>query len=348
MNTAPVTRSVTSSTWDDSAAAVSVVVATRNRAGFLPGLLAALATQTADVEVVVADDGSTDDTWARLEQLTATSPVPVCALRLEPTGGPSVPRNTAATRARAPALALTDDDCLPDPGWAAALAAVLRDVAVVQGRTVAVDAAHGPWDRTVAVVEPSGLYETCNLGVRRETFADLGGFRALDVLPTAARGFGEDVVLGVRAARAGGPAGHRTRWSGTDGSRRRTPGTSPACGASRGFPGWRASCRRWPTGWSPGPSSAGGRRGSTLRSPRRWRRRRPAVRRCCSRAHRGCATPSSGPGRGRADECRRGWPRRRWPTRSPSRPSPPGRGDTGGWCSDAERRALSSSSPSPR
>jgi glycosyltransferase involved in cell wall biosynthesis len=207
MDTGNVVARTASLSWADATAATSVVVATHNRVDFLSGLLAALERQTIDVEVVITDDGSTDGTWQRLEQLAAATTLPVLALRVAHTGGPSLPRNTAVAHARCPWLAVTDDDCLPEPGWAAALVAALAGGAwVVQGATCPTDEGHGPWDRAVSVRQPSGLYETCNLGFPRERFVDLGGFPTLAVLAHLPRGFGEDVVFGVRAARGGGYA----------------------------------------------------------------------------------------------------------------------------------------------
>jgi glycosyltransferase involved in cell wall biosynthesis len=211
VNVGTVTATAASDTWvTKPAPEVSVVVATYNRVAFLAGLLEALEAQTVDVEVVIADDGSTDGTWGWLEAIAATTALPVLALRLEHTGGPSVPRNTAATRARGRLLAVTDDDCLPEPEWAGRLADALAGGAwIAQGRTLPVDGAHGPWDRAVNVTEPTALYETCNLGLVRRHFVELDGFPTFALLSDLPRGFGEDVVLGARAAREGGFA-----WAG--------------------------------------------------------------------------------------------------------------------------------------
>src|SRR4030088_3234118 len=68
-----------SAAWDEpSVPRVAVVVATFNRARFLPELVAALEVQTLplqDFEVVVADNASVDDTSDVLRRLTAGTPL---------------------------------------------------------------------------------------------------------------------------------------------------------------------------------------------------------------------------------------------------------------------------------
>lgn len=207
MNVGEVIATAQSAAWPAGGAEISVTVATHNRVELLDGLFDALAAQTARIEVVIADDGSIDGTWGWLESYAARTSLPLLALRLHHTGGPSVPRNTAVAHARTPLLAVTDDDCLPEREWAASLATALHAGApIVQGRTRPVQAQHGPWDRTVSVSEPSGLFETCNLGIARPRFVELGGFPSLGVLRRLPRGFGEDVVLGALMARGGGSA----------------------------------------------------------------------------------------------------------------------------------------------
>jgi len=205
MPVASVRDRVTSAQWNSAQCHTSVVVATYQRPGFLHQLVDALAAQTVPIEVVIVDDGSTDTTWSTLQSIAKASSLPLLAIRLDHTGGPSIPRNSAAMHARGEIVIITDDDCLPEPGWAAGLSVALRDPAVViaQGATRPTDDTHGPWDRTVSVAAPSGLYETCNLGIRRDRFIELGGFPVADVLARVPRGFGEDVLFGARAARSG-------------------------------------------------------------------------------------------------------------------------------------------------
>jgi glycosyltransferase involved in cell wall biosynthesis len=205
--TAPIADVRHSPSWGRTDPEVTVAVAVYERPAYLPGLLAALAVQatTATVEVVLADDGSSDDTWPVLCDLVAGTPLPVAALRLAHSGGPSVPRNTAVAYGRGPLLAFTDDDCLPERRWLAELLAGSRDGAVVQGRTMpADDGRAGPWDRSITVERFSGLWESCNLAVPRPRFEAVGGFPVLGLLGEGGRGFGEDAVMGALAARQAG------------------------------------------------------------------------------------------------------------------------------------------------
>jgi glycosyltransferase involved in cell wall biosynthesis len=126
--------------------AVSVVVPTRNRAGYLDVTLASLAAQAPGVpyEVIVVDDGS-DDATAEVVARAASpvqapdvgsarpgdanptsgprSAVPVAYLRHETSRGPNAARNTGIAAARGPLIALIDDDVRVPPRWVAEMAA---------------------------------------------------------------------------------------------------------------------------------------------------------------------------------------------------------------------------------
>lgn len=207
-----VTDDLRSRGWPGPAPSVSVVVATHQRAGYLRELLEALEGQSVGLqgfEVIVCDDGSTDSTWTVLAEAAAVSPLRLCAIRLARSGGPGGARNVASRRARAEILAFTDDDCLPTPGWLAALLRDLRPgVDLVQGAVRAEPAeleAAGPWDKTLWVSGPTPWFETANIAYRRELFERLGGFVEGDGVSRRPGGmaFGEDCLLGARALAAG-------------------------------------------------------------------------------------------------------------------------------------------------
>jgi hypothetical protein len=206
MRTAEPVETVTSASWPAASPVVSVVVATHDRAGFLPELHHALAGQVGapGFEVVIADDGSRDGTWPTLERLAGTTPLALKAVRLAGCGGAAVPRNTAVANSRGELVAVTDDDCLPTAGWLRAIGAALADpaVAVVQGQIEPEpDIWQGPWSRTLEVRGLTGLWECANLACRRDAFERIGGFTTHRVVP--GRPFGEDTQLGAALARQG-------------------------------------------------------------------------------------------------------------------------------------------------
>lgn len=197
---------------------VSVVVATRNRAGYLGGLTAALEAQDMardQFELIVVDDASTDDTWETLKHLLHDSPLPSCALRLQERSGQGGARNVGWRAARGEIVAFTDDDCIPAPNWLTALTRPFHAVAgagtpelVVQGKTVPWEddlAQAGPWPRTVWVLRPTWLFETCNVAYRRSDLFLVGGFPGAEEAPATADGkaVGEDAILGWRVVEGG-------------------------------------------------------------------------------------------------------------------------------------------------
>ena len=94
---------------------VSVIVAARNSAATLPACLAALHAQDYPrLEIIVVDDGSTDDTAAVADAGGAR-------VVRSPAVGASVARNLGLEVARGEIAAFTDGDCVPDPSWARAL-----------------------------------------------------------------------------------------------------------------------------------------------------------------------------------------------------------------------------------
>lgn len=188
--------------------AVSVVVPTRDRASYLRVCLASLAAQqlAEPFEVVVVDDGSTDDTPAVAERAAAD------LVSLRGGRGPNAARNAGVARARASLVAFVDDDVEAPPGW---LAAVLEGTR----RHPEADAFGGPIRARIEGPSPRSCgrepppittldlgsedHETervwgANMAVRRSAFERIGGFD--DGLPQ----FGEEEEWLIRLRAAGG------------------------------------------------------------------------------------------------------------------------------------------------
>ena len=113
---------------------ITVIIPVWNGADRIEQTLAALETQSTPTdryEVIVVDNGSTDDTVERVRQH------PIATLLLEPQPGSYRARNKAISAARGSWLLFTDADCVPDVDWIAqALAATARypEAGVIGGR----------------------------------------------------------------------------------------------------------------------------------------------------------------------------------------------------------------------
>lgn len=127
---------------------VSVVMATRNRAGILPGALESVRAQTyPEWEVVLVDDGSDDDTAAVVDALGDER---IRLLEREH-GGAAAARNAGLDAARGRLIAYLDDDNRMEPGW-------LRTVVWAFERRPDADVVYGGYviDDVQALNETSG------------------------------------------------------------------------------------------------------------------------------------------------------------------------------------------------
>jgi GT2 family glycosyltransferase len=140
----------------DRIPAASVVICVFNRAAQVVACLnSLLRLDFPDFEIVVVDDGSTDDTPARLASFRHAHPDrTITVLRLAQNSGPSRGRNAGIGVARGRYLVFTDSDCIVEPHW---LRAILKgfhapDVAAVMGWGI--DAPPRNWAERAYVVSP--------------------------------------------------------------------------------------------------------------------------------------------------------------------------------------------------
>jgi GT2 family glycosyltransferase len=172
----------------------SIVIATCSRVHLLRGALDSLLVDATSwrmpVELIVVDDGSTDETPALLSQIKRTSSIPVTILAGE-RRGVAAARNLGAAHARGKWLASFDDDQIALPGWLASLRdlAEEKNVACVGGPLELSlpqqwNLSHlGPRVRRVlgellaGDVPRQGVQPaTNNVLIRRDIFEHLGGY----------------------------------------------------------------------------------------------------------------------------------------------------------------------------
>lgn len=194
--------------------AASVVVATYNRSHLLDRLVTSLESQQCQFpyEIVIVDDGSSDATPHVLQSLAQGSARDIRVIQLDTNSGPATARNEGWRVARAPLVAFTDDDCVPQPDWLASLVQALASADIVQGRTIAnpTQERHGHFAWTPEVAAVTGFFETCNIGYRRNVLEAAGGLdetfaslRRSSHNRYVAPIWGEDADLGWRATAAG-------------------------------------------------------------------------------------------------------------------------------------------------
>ena len=166
-------------------------------------------------EILVCDDADSEETRLQVEKFAITSSVDVRYLRvgLEGSGrhGPAAARNAGWRNARAPLIAFTDDDTIPEPTWLErGLQAVERDSRVIAlAGQVHVPCPLVPTDyeRDIARMEDAE-FVTANCFVRRVALEAVGGF---DERFTAA--WREDSDLHFSLLRLAGRQGGRVERS---------------------------------------------------------------------------------------------------------------------------------------
>jgi glycosyltransferase involved in cell wall biosynthesis len=107
---------------------VSVVMANRNGAAHIGAAVGSVLGQTLrDLELIVSDDASTDDSRGIVAGIAATDPR-VTLLAADMPGGPAAARNRALDVARGDWIAVVDSDDLMHPTRLARLVALARDL----------------------------------------------------------------------------------------------------------------------------------------------------------------------------------------------------------------------------
>ena len=193
---------------------LSLIIPTFNRARLLPETIPALAAQRLDggvsYEVIFVSNGSSDSTDALLQETARRDPARFRFFRIDPTGGPSAPRNVGIRAASGDAIVILDDDVLPDENLVQSYAefhrrypephhAALGEVYVPERLLQdPMSRFHAfPYEEVRALDRLSYLhFWTCNVSVKREFMLAAGMFDESFL-------YYEDMLCGHRLAAAG-------------------------------------------------------------------------------------------------------------------------------------------------
>jgi cellulose synthase/poly-beta-1,6-N-acetylglucosamine synthase-like glycosyltransferase len=171
--------------------AVSLIIGTRNRCRQLGLCVEAVLRIEFERrwELIVVDNGSTDETATIVEDLSATAPFTVTYVS-EARKGLGNAHNAGLAVAKGSILAFTDDDCYPAPDFLGQIWQVFGDPSVgyITGRIIL----HDPTDYPAVVMEattprmfPAGSFvhvgqvQGANMAFRRQALLSVGGFDPL-------------------------------------------------------------------------------------------------------------------------------------------------------------------------
>jgi glycosyltransferase involved in cell wall biosynthesis len=182
--------------------AFSVIVCTYNRANFLPRVISRLRVQNYPAnafEIILVDNGSTDDTKQVVERLEAEPGVPIRYV-FEGRSGVTFARNRGAEEAHYSHLAYLDDDCSVGADWLSRLDSGFdldKYVSIVAGR-IKVDYGvqkipawlgpklegwlgeyNFPGTKSHLLDNPSYICEG-NMAISRQACEEVGGFLGMD------------------------------------------------------------------------------------------------------------------------------------------------------------------------
>jgi glycosyltransferase involved in cell wall biosynthesis len=187
------------------ARSASIIIPTFNGASRIGNCLDSLVNQTTDrdIEILVVDDGSTDNTANLVRSYSSVR------LISQANAGPASARNRGALEATGKILLFTDDDCVPMPDWLDAMLKPFQDSDVVGAKGIYrthqqslaarfVQIEYEDKYRMMAGLPSIDFIDTYSAGFRRDRFLEMAGYDTS--FPVACA---EDVELSYRMSARG-------------------------------------------------------------------------------------------------------------------------------------------------
>jgi GT2 family glycosyltransferase len=188
-----------------AAKSASIIIPAFNGAARIGNCLAALLPQVGarNTEILVVDDGSTDNTADVVKQYPSVRLISQC------NAGPAAARNHGAKRASGEILLFTDDDCVPFADWLEAMLKPFDDPEIVGAKGIYctrqkslvarfVQLEYEDKYRLMANFTHIDFIDTYSAAFRRDRFLEIGGYDTS--FPVACA---EDVELSYRMSLRG-------------------------------------------------------------------------------------------------------------------------------------------------
>lgn len=183
----------------------SIIIPTYNGAARISHCLDALVKQTSgtNVEILVVDDGSTDET------AKVAGAYPSVRVIAQANAGPAAARNRGAQEAKGRVILFTDDDCVPMPNWLEAMLDCFQDTEVVGAKGIYrthqksvaarfVQIEYEDKYRLMASLSSIDFVDTYSAGFIRDRFLKMNGYDTS--FPVACA---EDIELSYRMSARG-------------------------------------------------------------------------------------------------------------------------------------------------
>ena len=204
----------------------SIIIATYNRAGYLRRCLEGVANLDADlrdVEIIIVDNNSPDETRETVEQFAAAHPDLSVRYLFEERQGASLARNLGLRNAQGEFFCFLDDDAIPHRDWLNEILSAFRDARIgcvggpalldFQGQPIppwldgdlkGLLSGYGLRYEEPTLIKAVGEFPfLCNMAMRQSVIADVGFFRE-DLGPSGKNlVVGEETELMQRARSAG-------------------------------------------------------------------------------------------------------------------------------------------------